>query len=883
MSAPTRERPTLAVLLDNLFEGYEAQLWSHISEAAQAEDVNLLCFLAGPARGQRLQRVVFDLPSRETVDGIIGLFGTLNMGRDGYVPPAIEAIGRDANAAGCFADGELPGFLKRWAGLPVVSVGKLVAGVPSLLVDNGSGVEAVLSHLIEVHGRRRIAFVRGPDENEEAEARLRGYRSALERHGIPFDPALVCPGDFTVQAGPQAVRALLDERRVRFDALMGANDLMAIEAMHELQRRGVRVPEDVALAGFDDQRDAASVSPALTTVSQPLREMGNTAVRRLLAMIRGEAVPETTVLATHPVRRRSCGCMGVAEAGGDPPALPHDVRAGPLAAWSAALAERLEAADPWLRELPAGSRAAALLEALHAAMDGSDALFLSALDAAVSDALVRGVPPRSWRGFLAGAFEAARRRLEPDGRLLLALLSRSFSLLGDRAEHVEAARSYALLHEAFVLQHVFRVTGVEEREFTSALQTELPKLGVKSFYLARVVDPAPVTAVLDYHYALDDVVTLDPAPDPYAARLLVPGRFTGRARWSYLVMPLHFGAEVTGFAVCCCGAMSGSAYEALANQLGRAFKASALVKEVRRYAAELEVRVEDRARQLKEVQQQLVDIAHEAGMAEIAVGALHNVGNLLNSISVSAEAVSEAAGDRAVSGLSRLDEVLQAHRGDLPAFFATDPRATIIPEYCHQLVRSLELDRNRIHAEAAELQANVLLVRETIATLQDYARDGQDAALLEPMDLAVLVEAALKLQAPHLTRNHVQVQRRLPPVAPVRVQRFKIIHVLVNLIKNAVEAMQGTPVANRVLTVDLSPCAGAGVMLVIADTGEGIPADRREQIFTYGFTTKPEGHGFGLHACANYVHQMDGRIFAESEGPGHGARFTLVLPSDERR
>jgi signal transduction histidine kinase len=877
--ASARPRPTLALLLDNLFEGYEEQLWRTIVRATAAEDVSLLCFLAGPARGQRLERLIFDLPGPETVDAIIGLFGTLNMGRDGYHPPATERMGREANGAGCFADGEVHAFLRRYAGLPVVSLGKLVPGVPSLLVDNDGGVEAIVDHLVAVHGRRRIVFVCGPDLNEEAEARLRGYRAALARHDLPFDPALVCPGDFTAQAGPQAVRALLDERRVSFDALVGANDLMAIHAMHALQRRGVRVPDDVAVVGFDDQRDAASVLPQLSTVCQPLREMGIAAVQQALALLRGRMVPETTIFPTRPVYRRSCGCAGQAEPARKRPRPPRDDAAPQSGDGVAGLAGSLEAAHSWVTELPGGI-AAELVQALEAEVRGGSTRFLRVLDAAVSAGIGAGIAPGRWHAVLQEAFAAFARRL-PDrgGEPLLALLARAVALVGERAEHLQAARSYELETEALVLQHVFRITGVQEAEFTAALQAQLPKLGVGSFYLARVTDPELRSAALEYHYALSDNVTLDPAPGPYAARRLVPGRFTTAHRYAYQVMPLHFGAEVTGFAVCEIGSMSGSGYESLANQLGRAFQASALMKEVRRYAEELEVRVEERARQLKEAQQQLVEIAHEAGMAEIAVGALHNVGNLLTSVSVSAEAVAASAGDTAVSGLLRLTELLEAQRKDLAGFFAADPRAALVPGYCRELARSLELDRDRIRAEAAELVANVALVRETVATLQDYARDGRDRLLVERLDPALLIEASLKLQAANLTRHRVQVRRRLDRVPPAPVQRFKVIHALVNLIKNGVEAMERTPEDARVLSVELAAGPDGSTVITIGDAGEGISPDAAERLFSYGFTTKPGGHGFGLHSCANDVRRMGGRIVAESEGCGQGARFRLVLPA----
>ena len=879
MSAPTRERPSIALLLDNMFEGYEAHVWRRISEAAQAEDVNLICFLAGPARGQRLQRIVFDLPSKETVDGIIGLFGTLNLGTDWYVPPAAENTGWNANAPGCYSEGEVQGFLRRYAGLPVVSIGKLIAGVPTLMVDNETGVEQVLSHLIEVHGRRRIAFICGPEGNDEAQARLRGYRAALERHGIPFDPALLCPGDFTMFAGSQAVRGLIDDRHVQFDALMAANDLMAIEGMLELQRRGLRVPEELSVVGFDDYPGAASTTPPLTTVTQPLQALADAAMHQVLAMIRGGAAPENTVLPTRPVYRRSCGCLGTADHGWDVPVLPAEVQTAPRAAWGAGITSALEAANPWLPTLPGGSCAAALVEALCAELEGGSPGFLVQLDAAVSAGMGVGVPPLRWRGLLLGAFEAVRTRAAPDGQRLLALVSRSSAMLGERAEYFQTKRAQDLEFEAFILQQIFRVTGVEEHDFTSALQAQLPNLGVKSFYLARLVDSTVGTATLDFHYGLDGVVSLDPVLGLYPARRLVPGRFTERSRWSYVVMPLHFGAEVTGFVVCGGSDMSGPGYEALANQLGRAYKARTLVKEAQLHAAELELRVEERARQLKEAQQQMIDIAHEAGMAEIAVGALHNIGNVLNSIGVSAEAtMSSASEERVISGMSRFVELLQAHRSDLPGFFTTDPRAALVPEYGQQLLAAMKDAKDRICAEAGDLLSNVALVRETVVTLQDLARKGQDELLVEPVDLAVLVEVALKLQAANIARQHVQIHRRMTPVPPVLAQRFKVIHVLVNLIKNAVEAMQRTAEPERALTVELSPRVGGGAVLKVADTGEGIPADKLERIFVFGFTTKPEGHGFGLHACANYIHQMGGRILVESEGSGKGACFSVELP-----
>jgi signal transduction histidine kinase len=861
----------VGLLLDNLFDRYEEQLWRTIVHAAEAEDVNLHCFLAGPARGRRLKRVIFDLISAQTVDGIIGIFGTLNMGTDGLESPN-EQPTQEANAAGCFGELEIHAFLDRCGNIPTVSIGKLVPGIPSLLVDNEAGVQQVLSHLIEVHGRRRIAFIRGPELNQEAEERLSGYRAALEQHGIPYDPSLVSPGDFTVQSGTRAVQILLDERRVELDAIMGANDLMAIYAMQELKRRGVRIPEDVAVIGFDDQWDAASVVPPLSTVAQPLWTMGLESVKQILALIRGSAVPPVTRLPTQAVIRRSCGCVVASETR----APASGTRTDP-----AQPVRPLEATHPRPDRMGGGSPAELLTDALFCLQpDPSGAEFLEVLDAEVTKGLALGTPPRYWQGLVLQVLESARQAFGgAAGAELLALAVRSTALIGDRAEQAQSARAYELELEAFVLQHVFRITGVDEDQLTVAIREQLPRLGVGSFFLVRNVDLANREALVDFHYDLNGRVVFDAAPGPFPSRRLLPGRFTEDHRYAYVIMPMVFGVEETGFSLCEIGAMTGTAYEALANQLGRALKASALMKEVKLYTGELENRVEDRARQLREAQEQLVEIAHEAGMAEVAVGTLHNVGNLLNSISVAAESVSAKVSESKVEGVLQLADLLQANRPDLAGFFERDPRAKLLPDYCQKLGGRLVNERECTLSEVSELLASVALARETVASLQEYARDGQDHLLTDQIDLALLVDAALRLQAANIVRTQVQVEKRLAVVPPVALQRYKVMHVLINLIKNAVEAMQRSPTSARVLTVELGRRSDRSVALQIADTGEGIPAEHLKRIFSYAFTTKPDGHGFGLHASANYIRQMGGQLLAQSDGPGRGARFTLLFPS----
>ena len=197
----------------------------------------------------------------------------------------------------------------RLAPLPLASIAIAPPGVPGLLVDEAPGMRQALEHLIVRHSCRRIAFIRGPSVNAEAEHRYAIYRQVLEERGLAFDPNLVCEGTFEKSAGEAAVEVLVDERKVQFDGLAAANDYMALGAIPALQERDLRVPSDVAVVGFDDIEDARFSTPPLTTVRQPLYQQGEAALELVLAQLEGAQVAPQTTAATELVVRLSCGCL----------------------------------------------------------------------------------------------------------------------------------------------------------------------------------------------------------------------------------------------------------------------------------------------------------------------------------------------------------------------------------------------------------------------------------------------------------------------------------------------------------------------------------------------------------------------------------------------
>ena len=213
-------------------------------------------------------------------------------------PACLPDLGRSA----------LETFAHRYAELPRVSIAVDLPGCSNVLVDNEKGLRDLIVHLIEVHRYRRIGFIAGPEASAEAASRRRVFESTMAERGLPVDPSWVTTGTFNWPSGARAIEILFDERKVSLDALVVANDQMALSAMEALAERGIRVPQDVAIVGFDDTEMSNYVTPSLTTVRQPLRQLGSCAAEMLLAQLAGKPDYDSVVLDTEAVIRESCGC-----------------------------------------------------------------------------------------------------------------------------------------------------------------------------------------------------------------------------------------------------------------------------------------------------------------------------------------------------------------------------------------------------------------------------------------------------------------------------------------------------------------------------------------------------------------------------------------------
>jgi two-component system NtrC family sensor kinase len=277
---------------------------------------------------------------------------------------------------------------------------------------------------------------------------------------------------------------------------------------------------------------------------------------------------------------------------------------------------------------------------------------------------------------------------------------------------------------------------------------------------------------------------------------------------------------------------------------------------------------------VKEMQSQLVDVAHRAGMTEIATGVLHNVGNVLNSVNVSISVINESVRKSKSSSVARVAALM---REQAPALAAatSDPKIQKLPEYLDLLSGSLAEEQRQVESEVSNLMEKVQHIKNIISAQQNYTRR---VCFQEAIDLHHLIEDLLSMHGPAISKNEVKVERNFASLPKVTIEKSKLLQVLDNLIKNALESMQITErEAQHVLRIT-SQSEDQELSITIADTGHGITEEQLKCIFRFGFTTKTNGNGFGLHSSAIAMNEMGGAIRVHSGGVGQGAVFTITLP-----
>ncbi|WP_437592461.1 SpoIIE family protein phosphatase [Sorangium sp. So ce1000] len=579
------KRLTIALLTDTLCGEYQSEVRFGVERAAAAHDVNLIVAFGetrargGYALGAR--GAIYSLIGAATVDGVVIVSSALT---DHHVGPE-----------GAYE------FCRSYAPLPVCSVGLALDGIPSVIVDNAVGGEAAVAHVIDDHGCQRVAYISGPANNEEAKLRARAYRRALEARALPYDERLLVVGDFLIDGGRRAMRELLG-RGVAFDAVVAGNDNMALGAMDALKAHGVDIPGDVLVCGFDDVAVSRVTRPSLTTVRQPIKELGALAVRTVLRQLRGERVPECSLLPVELTRRESCGCGYYA-------ALPRSTAGAPSRREPLSIAaqrEDLERALARCVTVPAAPREAwprALLSALEEELAGQEDRFLKTLQDLLDAAVREGVALDQFQGVITllrakigrapgGVSEDTLERLWHACRILIS--QASVRAEGEKRLYLERA-SVNLSWTGMSFS-----TSLGMPTLRRMLAAELPRLDLTHVAISLFDDPQRTT--LQPLFLMENGREVEPPPASFASSSLAPpGFLSSSERWSVIAMPLMFGeTEHYGVALVNSGANE-VVYDAARLQIGSAMKAVSMHREIVRH-----VEIHERLEQERVQQETLV-------------------------------------------------------------------------------------------------------------------------------------------------------------------------------------------------------------------------------------------------------------------------------------
>ena len=828
-SQPFKRAPTLGVLTDWLEGEYQSAVVGGIVEAARAAGANLVfftsCMQRAPFRLGERRNVVYDLARFEGIDGLVLLAGTL------------------ANHHGL---DDLAQYCERYRPRPMSSVAAALEGMTGVLVDGQPALREGIRHLLEDHQFRRLAFIGGPEGNVEALERLRTYREILTASGLRPSDSFIVTGDYQYESGVDAVRVLLDERGASFDAIVAANDTMALGAIDALRVRDIRVPRDVAIIGFDYISEARYSSPPLTTIRQPLRQEGMVAVEVLIKRLRGERVNDVVVLPAELVVRRSCGCYSDGRR-----VSTSNVTAqmtGPDVEFTVEDALRLrrplileamrEPVRGLLDGIPEGWDES-LLDALIGDLGGASAGFTERVNTLLKETTRSGATGNPWQPALSSLHRELMPCLAADPVMRSRaedLLAEARVLVGEAFEDTQAQhrlrierRTRALAQAAEILS-----AAVDLESLGRALRECLAQLGVPSAYLVLDEDTSPAGARVAFAH--------DPGRDPGVLEALRNATIEGASMpdgllpidrpYAMVVEPLFFKDDPLGYAIFEMGPTEAFTYETLRVRISGALKVALLVEELR-------VRVG----QLRQAQKMET-------LGQLSGAIAHDFNNLL----------------QAIRGYAELAAITEPGSDELAADLLEIVRAA---DRASQLTRQLLTFSQPTRANARVVDVNACVSQAIPMIRRLLGPTIQLSAVLGPEAGNIVIDPTQLEQA--IVNLCVNGRDAMPDGGSVTIETGR--RVAVSATASGMTALETDRRAQH-------PITPAMTFVAVSDTGVGIRPEVRERIFEPFFTTKETGQGTGLGLSIVYgiVRNAFGDIVVESE-PGNGTRFVLVFPT----
>ena len=850
LSSGTQSSLTFGLLIDWISSPYHVALWRGIADYAAQHNINLIVFpgreIKSPYYFEAQANVIYDVIDAQYLDGLI---------------ITSDSLADHITAA------EMVAFCQQFSPLPMVGIASIIGDMPSVLIENTLGMRELLIHMIEVHQCQKIAFISGPEENFDALQRFEVYKDVLEAYGIPFDADLVEPGFFRIEGGMEATEALLDRNEILPDVIVAADDTMAMGSLTILNNRGLNVPVDVALVGFDDEPGSKHLLPPLTTVRQPFYEQGYRSAELLMAQIKDMVAENIVELAPYLVVRQSCGCHSKSASQAIIDLHMHQISVEND--MGGVIQELIDKEQEIILQMQqailivddqTNLHCQQLFRALLAELAREvPQIFIRTLNTVLQETIKARGDMLVWQSAIS-VLRHTIISLTNDAEILLHaenLWHQARILIGEASERKQAYRRVKSMQQAQLLRQVSEglIATFDMAMMLDGLADDLPRLGITHGYLTMYEEPKQSIEfgrlLLAFNH--EGKITLPEGGVRYSTKELIPRPYFKLDTVYHLIaLPLYFKTEQLGFVIFSVKEPDEITYDTLRGQLSSAVQGAVLMEKVQHHAKNLEDEVKRQTTDLKDANEKLKLYALDL---EAANGKLQQRNQDLR--------------DFAYISSHDLQEPLRKIQ-----LFST----LVETKYVEILDDSGQHYLQRISGTAGQIQT-------MIHDLYTFAQVLFENQSYMQVDLAAVIDAVSHdLKTLTTETNGRIVWGELPKVEAVPTLMYQLFH---HLLSNGLKFHRATvppliQIDSVIVTERNSQSDGIDYCEIrVVDNGIGFEEKYGERIFSVfrrlHNRSKYEGTGVGLAVCRKIVEQHNGRISATSI-KGQGSTFIVRIP-----
>ncbi len=847
MNCKSNNQKTVAFCTSSMTFRLSRDIFLGIQEACKNENINIICFdgeLLYPEDSETNQsggNIIYDFVSPSTIDGII--MYTADIGE--YVN-----------------DGQLKMLCDSFAPIPLVTILREVQGYPAITSDNYSGMYALVEHLIQEHNYKNIAFVKGPANNFEANERFRAYREVIQKHKINDSDSLVCDGEFSRISGHEAVDTLLTKRKVSVDVIISVDDETAIGVSESLHNRGIVVPDDIAITGFDNEEMSAVMNSPLTTVAQSLVRDGELALKSLKKIWNGDTTCTNVKVPTELVVRNSCGCNGnsfekISENQVGSRNIDSVTSLGTEFSLSSVKSEMIS----HLKEISLernlsinDKNCEQLVSSLVEAHEtGKDRNYFRILWEILMDISNRGEFISPIQEVFNHFYSIGMRTLTIDSVLIFEkLLHRSRIMVGNVAERVhsflriDAVERFINLGDVnYTLNAHFTHNTIRE-QLCDIADGNFKRLGIKSFFLAFYSNSDTPLQKSKLLFAWDRGVQIecDDSSEYSTKELLPPCHAKILRERNTAISPLFFNDDQFGYIIAETSPRDAMIIDILAWQISGALNRIELISREEKRRVELEQSLDN----LKKMQKQLVQSEKMAALGNLVAGVSHEINTPIGA---------------GITYASHFQEITSNMNKNFAEGKITKSGLQEYLELCTEISNGIMINLNR----AAEL----------VRSFKEIAVD-QTTEDKRTFNLKEYIDEVLLSLKKMIEQNECSIHFECPEELVITSYPGHISQIILNLIMNS---LTHAFTDGRVGKIEISVSSDSDLFTILyEDNGVGVTEDIKKQMFDPFFTTKREegGSGLGLNIVYNIITQsLNGTIDCSNRDDG-GIQFTMNIP-----